>query len=411
VDEAVQLALENNRTLHSSMIKVESADARWSEVNANRLPTLKLQAGYTRLSEVDPFAVQVPFAPNPITISPIVLNNYSLRLTVQQPLFTGFRLLNSARAAERNAHAALQDYETDKANMTLAVKTAYWNLFKAVELERVVTENVAQVRSHRADVENFMNQGLAIRNDLLKVDVQVSNTELIHIDAKNAVMLATMNLNNLIGLPLETQTHLASQIDTNITDQPSAAKLADEALAARPELRALEARVSAADASLSAAHGSWYPQLYLTGNYYYSRPNQRIMPTKDEFRDTWDIGLGLSFDVWNWKTTAFQTTQAAAARTQTQDALQQAKDAVVLDVTRSYLEVAKAREKVGVAATGVAQAEENYSVTSSKFKTGLATNSDLLDAEVALLQAKTNHVNALVDHALAKAQLQKAVGR
>jgi len=270
---------------------------------------------------------------------------------------------------------------------------------------------VAQVRSHRADVENFMNQGLAIRNDLLKVDVQVSNTELIHIDAKNAVMLATMNLNNLIGLPLETQTHLASQIDTNITDQPSAAKLADEALAARPELRALEARVSAADASLSAAHGSWYPQLYLTGNYYYSRPNQRIMPTKDEFRDTWDIGLGLSFDVWNWKTTAFQTTQAAAARTQTQDALQQAKDAVVLDVTRSYLEVAKAREKVGVAATGVAQAEENYSVTSSKFKTGLATNSDLLDAEVALLQAKTNHVNALVDHALAKAQLQKAVGR
>ncbi len=86
------------------------------------------------------------------------------------------------------------------------------------------------------------------------------------------------------------------------------------------------------------------------------------------------------------------------------------KDGVTLEVTQNYLNLKKSEERMTVSEQNVGQAEENYRVTDDKFKNGLALNSDLLDAEVALLQAKTNYIQSIVDYELAQAQLKKSIG-
>ena len=85
-------------------------------------------------------------------------------------------------------------------------------------------------------------------------------------------------------------------------------------------------------------------------------------------------------------------------------------DGVTLDVTQASLTLAQASERIGVATTGLARAEENYRVTSKRFKEGLVINSDMLDAEYALTSAKTNHTQTLVDFELAQARLTRAIG-
>ena len=87
------------------------------------------------------------------------------------------------------------------------------------------------------------------------------------------------------------------------------------------------------------------------------------------------------------------------------------KDGITLDLTQAYLNLQQAQERIDVAGQGVKQAEENHRVTSKRFNAGLASTSDLLDAEVALLQAKTNQTNALVDFQLAQARIEKAIGQ
>jgi outer membrane protein TolC len=170
-------------------------------------------------------------------------------------------------------------------------------------------------------------------------------------------------------------------------------------------------RVNAADASVSAAKGGWFPQLSLFSNVYYSRPNPRVLPAKDELKDTWDVGVSLSWDIWNWGTTEHQSDQAEAVHTQTRYALEQLKDNVSLEVNQSYLSLAQSKEKVGVATMGMEQAEENYRMTKDKFTNGSATNTELLDAEIALLQSKLNYTVSLVDYELANAKLARALGR
>ena len=411
VDDAVRTALEKSKAIHGSMMRVQYADARASEANALRLPSVKFNGSYSRLSDVPGFVIPAGvFGTNPITLSPAVLNNYNLRLTVQQPLFTGFRLERNSDIADYTAQATQKDFEKDKSELIYNVKNAYWNLSKVMDLQKVVDENVDQIRAHLKDVQSMQAQGILTTNDVLKVQVQLSDAQLRQIDMKNNVQLAKIALNSTLGLPLETEIHLTSNITSAMRQFDDLKTLTGRAFDRRPEMQAMGLRVKAGDAAVSLAQSNWWPQIYLVGNYLSARPNQRIFPTKDEFKDTWDVSLSVSFDVWNWGSTVHQTDQARTQLAQAEDGLAQLRDGVVLDVTRNYLNIARGKERIAVAEQGVKQAEENYRVTNAKFKQGLSVNSDLLDAEVALLQAKTNYTQSLVDFALAEAALERAIG-
>lgn len=419
LEAAIDLGLQNNASLHGSLMRVEAADARLSEVNASRLPSVKVGASYTRLSDVPPSLLQIPkdfFGPNfppqaiSSTLSPVVLDNYNVRFTVQQPLFTGFRLQSSANAADYASQAASEDYARDKSGLIVQVTNAYWNLYKAGEFKKVVDENVEQMKAHLKDVQNFLAQGVVTKNEVLKVEVQLSNVQLIQIDAANNVRLASINLSNLIGLPLGTEIAIASQPVPWTGGPGSTDSLVRVALENRHELRSLDLRVKAGESAVTAARAGWFPQIFLSGNYYYSRPNQRFFPTQDEFKDTWDVSLTASLDLWNWGATLDQTHQAQAQLQETKDALSQVRDAVALEVTQSSLALEQARERIDVSEAGIGQAEENLRITNEKFKSGLALNSDVLDAEAALLQAKWNHIQSVADQEVARAHLRSAVG-
>ena len=410
VDEAVRLGLTNSKVLHASQMRVQMADARASEVNAARLPSLKANAGYARLSDVVPFSISLPGSPTVFTISPSIQNNYSLRATLTQPLFTGFRLDASARVADASAEATQHEYSKDKSELVYGVKSAYWTLYKAIEVKKVLDDNVEQVQAHLVDAKNLLDQGLASANDVLKIEVQLSNAKLAQIDAKNAVWIARVNLNNQMGIPLSTDVELATPIWHTPTPFDGLDLLVQRATDNRPDLKAMNALVEASDAAVTVAQSGWWPQISLQANYLNARPNARIFPAKDQFADTWDVAVNVSLDLWNWGTTADQTAQAKAQYLQSVDALGSMKDGITLQVTQDYLTLQQARDKIEVAKQGVSQAEENYRITNDKYKEGLSLTSELLDADVALTQAKTNYTQALVDYELAEGRLQKSIG-
>jgi outer membrane protein len=419
IEQAVQIGMENSKALRSSQFKVEASDAKSSEMNTLRLPSLKFNGMYTRLSDVPPSQIVlpanfimpgVPPTDSRATLSPTVLDNYGLRATLQQPLFTGGKISGAANAAEYLSDATKEDYKKDKADVQYNIKAAYWNLFRANEFNKFVDENVNQIKSHAKDAENLMKQGMLTSNDLMKVQVQLSDAMVRQIDAINNVKLAMYALNNTLGLPLQTEIELISTIQIADRTWEEVDKLVGRAFEKRPDVLGMNARVKAGESGLTSARGGWWPQIYLMGNYNYLRPNSRIFPTIDQFKDTWDVTLSFSFDIWNWWQTGYQSNQAQAQLAQAQEGLSMMKDGVMLEVTQSYLGVNQFKERKAVAEQGVKQAEENYRVTDDKYKIGMTPNSELLDAEVLLLQAKLNLTQSLVDYELSMARLSKAIG-
>ncbi len=408
VEDAIDFALKNSKVLNSSLARYKFSEARLKEVNASRLPSLKFSAGYTRLSEVDPFNITTPFGT--FEISPSILNNYSTKLSLAQPLFTGFRLKSSSDIAEYSANASNEDYKKDRKELIFNVRNAYWGLFKATQLKKVVDENVEQIKAHLTDAQNLLNQGMLTNNDVLKIEVQYNDALFRQVDANNNLKLAMINLNSTMSIPLSTEIEIASSPNLKKQEYDELKNLINHAMDNRAEIKSINYRIKASESGVTLAQSNWYPQLFLFSNFYYSRPNPRIVPGQDKFKETWDAGVSLSWDVWNWFSTSYQTEQAEATLTQSQEGLGILKDAVTLEVTQNYLSVNQNKMKIDISEVGVKQAEENMRITSERFKQGLITSSDIIDAEVALLQAKTNYTNSLVDYELAKAKLNKSLG-
>ncbi|MBK7257680.1 MAG: TolC family protein [Ignavibacteriae bacterium] len=419
IDQAIQTGLQNSKMLHTARFKQDAADARASEMQAAALPALKFNAAYTRLSDVpsqgfvmpaNTFGPGFPPAPVNVVLSPTILDNYTLRATVQQPIWTGGKISGAIEAAQEAAVASGFDVKKDRADLIFNITAAYWNLFRAREAKAFVDTNVAQVKAHLTDAENLQRQGMITTNDLMKVQVQLSDAQVRAIDADNMVRMALYGLNNTLGLPLQTEITLASTMQRHDRTYASIDTLVERAMNNRPELAAMQARVRASEAGVTAARGGWWPQLALVGNYNYLNPNQRYFPLKKEFKDSWDVSVSLSFDIWNWLQTANQSAQATAQLSQAREGLAMMGDGVMLEVTQNYLGIQKARERATVSEKGVAQAEENYRITKGKFVQGMAANSELLDAEVALLQSRLNLVQSKVDYELAVAGLTRAIG-
>lgn len=407
-EEAIGLALKNSKVLNSSLARLQSSEAKLKEVNASRLPSLKFSAGYTLLSKVDPFNISTPFGT--FEISPSILNNYSTKLSLSQPLFTGFRLNSASSIAEYSAEASNEDFNKDKKELVFNVRNAYWGLFKATQLKKVIDENVVQIKAHLTDARNLLDQGMLTNNDVLKIEVQYNDALLRQVDASNNLKLAMINLNSIMSISLNTEIEIGSSLKPKIEVYEELNSLLNRAFQNRPEIKSADYRIKASESGLTLAQSTWYPQIFLFSNLYYSRPNPRIVPGKDEFRETWDAGVSLSWDVWNWLSTSYQTQQAEASLIQSNEGMGILRDAITLEVTQNYLAVNQNKMKIEISEIGVKQAEENMRITGERFRQGLVTSSDVIDAEVALLQAKTSYTNSVVDYELAKAKLNKSIG-
>ncbi len=407
VEESIAIGMENSKALHSSLMKSNYSDAKSSEIAAGFFPSVKFQAGYQKLSDVPSFTIPIPNAP--VTF-PVILNNYTVKASLQQPLFTGWKLQSAVDNAEYISNATHSEYTKDKAELVYSIKSAYWNVYRAKELKRLSDENVNQIGQHLADIENLFKQGMATTNAVLKVKVQLSNARLLQSDASNNVEIAIIAFNSTVGIPLDTDVGIASSLTPMTKDFPEVQQLLAKAMSERPDMHAMEWRLRASQAGVTAAQSGWLPQVFLSGNYYYSRPNQRIFPAQDQFKDTWDVGVNLQFDIWNNLTTVYQTAQAQSQYEQTKDAYAMLKDGVTLEVTQNYLNVRQVKQKIQLAQLGVEQSDENLRVAQETFKAGLTTNSELLDAEVGQLQSKIQLLQSLVEYELAQAKLEKSVG-
>ena len=411
LEESLQLGLKNSKNLKISRSKLLGSEAKITETTSQLLPRLSLNAGYTRLSDVPPFEVKLPIFPVPVKIQDVILNNYSVKVSLQQPLFTGFRLVSLKSASEKNREAVGADYDKDANEEAFNIINAYWNYFKAQKLKGYLDENLKQVEAHLTDTKNFLANDLVTKNDLLKLEVQYSSLQLKQIEAGNSLNTSRALFNKVLGLPISDQTEIEAEEPKLEMTGYNYDSLLSSAMQTRLELIAMDYRLQAGKENVSAAASGWYPSIFLFSDYYYSRPNQRILPALDKFKDTWDAGVTLSWDIWNWGYNSSQVEQARQNLNQLNTNNELLKENIEVEVYNNFMALNAALNKIEVAKTGIAQADENYRGILEKYNVQYATSTDLIDAETSRLQSQTDLINSLVDYETALARLLKSAGK
>jgi len=396
IDSAIRLSIQQSKQLKISQSKIESARAKYLQAKALALPSAKISASYTRLSNnIDPFTLQLPATGVIKTLNPQIVNHYTPMANISQVLYAGGQIKYAERSMQLLEAASRFDLEKNKSDIIYNTISAWFNLFKIQHTRKIVEENINQVRGHLYDIRNYEKNGLALKNDVLKIELQLSSLEHTLIEINSVLEIAGYNMSIMLGLPASTIYQLVPTAPMHAGFDNMEA-FQDEALANRADLKAMNKRIGMAVLGVKSAYGNYYPVISMGGNYYYNRPNQRAFPQEDQFKATWDAGVTLSWNIHSLYTNRHRIAENKAALWQVQVEKEQLSDAVKTEVNTDYLTYLKNKEKIRVSAISVTQAEENYRIISNRFRNNTVLITDLTDASTLLLQAK---INLLVDKA------------
>jgi outer membrane protein TolC len=410
--ESIQIALRKSKVLTIAQERFKEAEAKRKEVRAGFLPQISNSSTYTRLDIVPYMSLsEFPFSLPPGIPSRIPMGDrdiYSVATSVQQPLFTGFKLSTNYKMAQYFAEAERFNLQKTEAEVIFNVENAYWGVVKAQQFQAVSEQAVRQVEAHVEDLENMYQVGMVAQNDLLRANVQLSNTELMRIKATNAVQMAKTAFCNTLGIALDTDVGLDARLEHKQMLEIPLKRAIQTALRERPELKGMHYNLKAAQKAVSLfSRSRWLPDIVLIGDYNYKKPNRE---NKKKWYGSWDVTLALQMNIWDWGSTYYQTSQAKHRLRQVEEGFKQLKDGIVLEATQSYLALQEVAQKVAVTQENIVQAQENYRVTEERFKQGMATNTEVLDANTLLTKAKMDHIQALADYSIAQATLEMAMG-
>ncbi len=410
LNESIKLGIQNSKTLKISDAKLAIAAAKVTEIKSQRFPKLSFNASYMRLSDVPPFEISTSFFPTTIRIQEVILNNYNFKLSLQQPIFTGFKLSSLQSAATYNLESSELEYSKDINEEAFKIIFAFWNIYKAENANKLIEENLKSLESHINDAQSFLDNDLITRNDLLKIKVQYTTIQLKKVETENVLEIAKALFNKIMGNDISENIEIKTDdIELNNSDSEFN-NLLIKAKSNRLELESVSKKIFAGKEQLSASHSGWYPSIFLVSDFYYNKPNQRIFPQRDQFDDTWNVGISLSWDIWNWGYNSSLTQQAQNNLTQLETSKFQLEDAIEIEVYNTYLNFQAAKKKVELSKQSLEQAEENHRITNDKYLVQLVSTTELLDAETSIYTAKTDLLTSLVDYEISKTKLEKAIG-
>jgi outer membrane protein len=406
VPDAIARGLDASHRLAELSAREEAATAIEDQRKAASAPEATLLAGYTRTNHVDVFGV-----PGGGIIYPDVPDNIHSRVDLQWPIYTGGRLSALARAAAADADAIAQDREGARADLRLEITRAYWAVITARAAADVVTQSLSRIGAHLTDVRNQLSVGLVPPSDVLSLEAQQAREQQLLIEAENIAESSAVDFRRLTGMAPDTPFELVDRIDTPAVQSEQIAALVAAAKANRAERKALEIRVEAFDERVSAADAGRLPLITTGGGYDFARPNPKIFPREASWKPSWDIGVNFSLTVFDGGRVRAEIAEAAANKKAAEERLKDFDVTVDAEVRQRAGDLASAQAAIPAAEAGVRSATEARRVLAERFSAGVATSTEVLDAQVALLQAELDRTRALANVKLAEARLNRALGR
>ena len=410
--DAIKRGFENSHRLAEIKAREEGARAAAKTVELSKLPIVTASAGYTRTNHVQEFSVAQPGG-NRLVVYPDVPDNIVTRLGFQWPIFTSGRTDALERAAAAEVSAVAADIETARADLRFEIIRAYWAAVTARETVRVFEESAARVQAQLNDARQRFQVGLIPPNEVSSLEAQRSREQAQFLEARNLLEAALIELQRLTGVQRGTVLELSDPLDRQyLAPAPSdAAALVASALESRPERKALSFRLGGLEARQQAAQTTNKPMIAAAGGVDYANPNPRIFPRRDEWQESWDVGVNVSWNVLDFGRTKAQIAEASAAVSATRERIAELDSVIAADVEQRLLDVQSSDALVRAASDAIRSAAEARRIVADRFAAGVATSTDVLVAQVVLLESELTRTRALAAQRLAEARLERSVGR
>lgn len=412
LEDAVQIAIRNNRQIQAAVQQREAASIGVGQARAGFLPSIDIVEGFTYSDRptlvFSSLLDQASFKQRNFAIGslnePTPLTNLSNQIRLEQPLYTGGRLTANLMQARATEEASQEITRRTQQEVVAQVTEAYYHALLAEGNIEVVDKALRSARAHLDRAKDFFEKGLVVRSDFLRTQVLVGSLEREKLEAENAVAITRSRLRNLLGIE-EERVHLTEQVMEDAAPVGEIPGLISEARKLRPDVKAAEKEVERAAEVVNGAQADYYPSLGFVSQF---EGNTRKFSSSGE---SFAVFLTARWNLFNGFATQEKVAAAQAllnrARVVREDLVQR----VALEVEQAYLSLLAARRQIAVARENVTQAEESLRIVRDRYAIGLARNIDVLDGEAAVKKAEQDLLQTRVNSQIFRARLNLAAGQ
>lgn len=342
---------------------------------------------------------------------------YMAGLTLTQPIYTGGKISAGRQIARLGRQIADQQLRMTRMDVLVDADNAYWSYIAVRRKVRMLESYSTQMDTIYKQTSSAVAAGMAIENDLLRIEAKRTEIEYQLQRARNGADLCRMALCNVIGAPLDTA---IEPTDTTFNIESPTAMSLD--IARRPEVGLLEKQIDVNMQRIRDARSEMLPTVGLSAGYSYygniklkgfaDMGNGTTVPYTQEFRDGIGIAmLAVKIPIFHWGESRKKMHKARYELDNSQLELQRNMRLMSIEAQQAVQNVEDGYRMIHTAESGLRQAEENLRVMRNRYAAAMSPLTDLLDAQSQWQQAQSNLIEAQTQYMIYRTDYLRATGQ
>lgn len=393
LEKLFEIAETNSVQLRTTFTAEEEARQEIEVAKTNRLPDINTSLSLSYIG--DGFTTERNFSD--YQKAPIPHFGSGLSINVTQPIYTGGAISNSIELAELKTTAARYATELNRDNIRFSIAGFYLDIYKYENLHVVVEKNIAQARKVLAEMNERFEQGVALKNDITRYELLVSNLELQLIKINNTLSILNHNLAITAGLPGGTIIVPDSTILSKALPVSGEDRWQQEASQNAPSLKLARSGVEISRKAEELVKSERLPKIGINAGWSIDGPILVEVPPINRNLSYWYVGIGISYNLSSLYKNNKSVTKSRIATRNAIDRLDAIDEQISLGVRADYIRYMEAYEELKTQQKSVELADRNYMTTSTRYNSDMALITDMLDAANSKLDAEQQLVNARIN--------------
>lgn len=416
LQEAVNIALENNRDIQMGEYDLEAAESGIKEVTGGFFPQISASGQYMRNVKKPVIflgdGMGFPGAEGATSIEVGSNNSFQAGVSASMPLYSR-QLFKSREAAREGRNLSEMDLQSRKNIVVADVKSAFYTILLAREVRDVTEKRIENAERQLEDVRHLEAEGLATEYDVLVAEVELENLKPELIQAVDDLENAKLRLKNIMGVVDEQPIRVTGTLQPASLEEFEQRRddLLRNVYANNYQLRLLDSQISLSRVNVDLEQASLYPTLSAFGNYQYQTEDDSFDFGDYNWVNTAAVGMSVQIPIFSGNSQRERITQAQIGVKQAEVQRTAAEEALFTEFQSVVNRLEQIKQRIEASERAIQQAERAYQLSLMRFEQGMGTQIEINNSELAYATSQFNQLQAYYDYQLAMISLDELQGQ
>ncbi|MDV7696160.1 TolC family protein [Chryseobacterium soli] len=408
LQQAIELGLKNNKNIQISHLKQAMSETKEKDLAMEKLPDIEFHTSYNQVTNLFQHENGVF---GKATKYDVINGMYDFTLSASIPVYMGGRIKNTEKKAAIDTEISTLKTHLDERQLTMEIITAFLQIHHLKEQQMLINEKMKEDSVNIKQVKALKANGVVTVNEVLRTSLQLSNHTMNWTELDNDIQIAEHKLKTILSLPENQEMHADTEdLISEKATIPYIEELTETALNKNESVEITHKNLSLKQLDQKITKANYLPKITAGGEYFLKYPNMMFFPPEPYAYRLGMIGVNLTYPIESLYKNKYKMQEAKENIELAKLQIEENEENVRHHVYEAFKKFEETDQKVKIAEEAINQAKENYRIVRTKYVNKLSLITELIDADNAYLEARSNLISVKINRQLKYYQLQYTIG-